>query len=58
MNCDKAILSDFTANPGYGIARRVFCQQRWRNKARRAISARREKLAELLIVNKTIWRQK
>ena len=36
------------------IKRRV----RWRLRAKRAISARREKLAELLVNNKMIWRQK
>ena len=58
MNRNKAILTAISTNPGYGIARRVFCRQRWRNKAQRTISARREKLAELLVNNKMIWRQK
>ncbi len=58
MNHNKAILTANTTNPGYGIARRWICRQRWQRKAQRVISARHRELAEMLIVNKMIWRLK
>jgi len=51
-----AVLATMTVYLMFSMACDLKRRVRWRLRAKRAVSARREKLAELLIVNKTIWR--